>query len=525
MLTSKNTNKLSLFLTMRKKQATYLIIIISFIVLSTFGLQFYWNYQNFETSRKATEEEIKTLFEQSITQYFEEQSKRDVVSFLSEDIKFSSADFMTAIRIDTIFQKTIEKVKIKTDSVQQKSKNNKLKSFHFESASSESKLPVIKDSLLNLSQSAIRDSFMKPQILVLKGQKAIDSIGDLNRFKNRIVISMSRDSLDYAQLDSLIQNNLLGNQLPIGWQLYHTKHDTLRFPVEKIMSQFPNSFQSKSSFVNKNESIEIQYNLPQSIIFKKIGVEILLSFLLSIIILFFLIYLLQIIKKQQKMDAYKNEFISNMTHEFKTPITTIKTALEGLTHFNQENNPVKTAQYLEISNHQLDKLNLLVEKILETSTLKTTQVQIQNESINMDGLLDKIVSKYQTITTKKIFVETKNTNILLKSDAFHVEQILSNLVDNAVKYGGNKVLLAMEYRENKLYIHCKDSGKGIEKSEQKKIFEQFYRVSHGNQHDVKGFGIGLFYAQTMAMKLGGNLTYQAQPLSTFTLTLPHEFSH
>jgi flagellar basal body-associated protein FliL len=187
---------------MKKKQSIFIISFIVLLAMSTFALQFYWNVQNFENSKKATEEEIKTLFEQSITQYFEEQSKRDVVSFLSEEIKFSTDDFMTAIRIDTIFQKTIEKVKIKTDSVQQKPKSNTLKSFHFESASSETKLPAVKDSLLYPSISEIRDSFMKPQILVLKGQKAIDSLGDLTRFKNRIVISMSRDSLDYKQLDS-----------------------------------------------------------------------------------------------------------------------------------------------------------------------------------------------------------------------------------------------------------------------------------------------------------------------------------
>jgi two-component system phosphate regulon sensor histidine kinase PhoR len=143
----------------------------------------------------------------------------------------------------------------------------------------------------------------------------------------------------------------------------------------------------------------------------------------------------------------------------------------------------------------------------------------------MDEMLEKIVSKYQTITTKKILIETTNTNILLNSDAFHVEQIISNLIDNAVKYGGKQIILSIEVQENKLYINCKDSGKGIEKSEQKKIFEQFYRISNGNQHDVKGFGIGLFYAKTLAQKLGGNLTYKEEPQSTFTLTLPYEFSH
>lgn len=90
---------------MRKKQATYLIIILTLIVLSTFGLQFYWNYQNFENSSKATNEEIKTLFEQSITHYFEEESKKNVISYLSIEEDHSSLEFMDAIKIDTVLKK------------------------------------------------------------------------------------------------------------------------------------------------------------------------------------------------------------------------------------------------------------------------------------------------------------------------------------------------------------------------------------------------------------------------------------
>lgn len=513
---------------MQKKHSILIITCIALVALFTFALQFYWNYQNYQASRISTQEEIHQLLEKSISMYFEEQSKKDMVSFLSEEVKFSTDDFLSAIRIDTLFKEKTQKINY--DSLPKFPETNNIQ---FKSASSDSNNNTSFE-IKNLSKVAVssinaitvtRDSASKPKIIVLKGQKSIDSIGDLTRFKNRIVISMSRDSLNYAQLDSLIQNNLLGKQLPIDWQLYHIKDDTLRFPVEKILSQFPNIFQSKSSFVNKNESIEIQYNLPQSIIFKKIGVEILLSFLLSIIILFFLIYLLQIIKKQQKMDAYKNDFISNMTHEFKTPITTIKTALEGLTHFNQENNPEKTAKYLQISNEQLEKLNLLVEKILETSTLKSTQWKLEYEVLDLQMLLEKIVLKFKTLSNKEIVIQNPFPSLKIQTDAFHVEQILSNLLDNAVKYGGNKIVFSVTHNSQEIQIHCADNGKGIEKSDQKKIFEQFYRVSKGNQHDVKGFGIGLFYAQNMAQKLGGNLLYQNQTLPTFTLILPHEQSH
>ena len=505
---------------MRKKQATYLIIILTLIVLSTFGLQFYWNYQNFENSTKATNEEIKTLFEQSITHYFEEESKKNVISYLSNEEDHSSLEFMDAIKIDTVLKKL---------DANQNNKNHKKTSlrnvsvsfkeiesdFEFQKTQKEVSIPKKIKTKKNENK----------KIIVLHGQKALDSIGDFTRFKNRIVISMSKDIINYKNLDSLINRNLTNKKLYLQTQLWHAKNDSVHYPEADMIKKLPFHYTYQSSFINKNENLEVYYDLPQSIIFRKIGIEILLSLLLSLIILFFMIYLLQIIKKQQKMDSYKNEFISNMTHEFKTPITTIKTALEGLTYFNMENNPKKTIQYLEISNHQLDKLNLLVEKILETSTLKTTQIQIQNDAINMDEMLEKIVSKYQTITTKKILIETTNTNILLNSDAFHVEQIISNLIDNAVKYGGKQIILSIEVQENKLYINCKDSGKGIEKSEQKKIFEQFYRISNGNQHDVKGFGIGLFYAKTLAQKLDGNLTYQEEPQSTFTLTLPYEFSH
>jgi two-component system phosphate regulon sensor histidine kinase PhoR len=214
-----------------------------------------------------------------------------------------------------------------------------------------------------------------------------------------------------------------------------------------------------------------------------------------------------------------------MTHELKTPITTVKAALEGISNFNTDKDPVVTEKYLNISNEHLNKLNTLVEKILETATLKTNSVVITREVIPMDSFLSKITEKFRSITSKTILLETTGHPVEIISDPFHVEQMISNLMDNAIKYGGDIIWLKLSHNDKNIILQCVDNGDGIDKDQQKKIFNQFYRVPKGNKHDIKGFGIGLYYAKTMAHNLGGTLVYQAFPYPTFLLTLPYEPTH
>jgi two-component system phosphate regulon sensor histidine kinase PhoR len=147
----------------------------------------------------------------------------------------------------------------------------------------------------------------------------------------------------------------------------------------------------------------------------------------------------------------------------------------------------------------------MVEKLLETASLNTDKLNLNKEEINSVELLKTNIEKHQIATDKEIIFTANQEIILAYVDVFHFENAISNLIDNALKYGGNKVEVAIVQTPKRIEITVEDNGLGIEKSQREKIFEQFYRIPKGNIHDVKGFGIGLYYAKKIIEKHNGTL--------------------
>ena len=142
----------------------------------------------------------------------------------------------------------------------------------------------------------------------------------------------------------------------------------------------------------------------------------------------------------------------------------------------------------------------------------------------MVDLITEIVKKYQFISSDKtISFSSTIDNLQVSVDAFHFENAISNLVDNAIKYGGNNIKIYLKSNLNNIEISVTDDGNGIEKNHQEKIFEQFYRIPKGNTHDVKGFGIGLYYSKKIIEKHGGKISVSSNPKTTiFKILLPNE---
>ena len=257
---------------------------------------------------------------------------------------------------------------------------------------------------------------------------------------------------------------------------------------------------------------------------KRSSSGILLSFILSLLIISCLFYLLKIIKQQKELATIKNDLISNITHEFKTPIATISTAIEAIENFNVLEDKVKTKKYLGISSVQLEKLHQMVEIILETATLDSEQLLLKKEKIDSIHLIQKIVAKHQLLCNfKTIHFQSNTDTIFINADAFHLENVISNLIDNAVKYGGNTIEININSNEKFTEISVSDDGNGIEKNQQERIFEQFYRVPKGNTHDVKGFGIGLYYCKKIIEKHQGTIAVNSSKKQTiFKIQLPNE---
>jgi two-component system phosphate regulon sensor histidine kinase PhoR len=231
-----------------------------------------------------------------------------------------------------------------------------------------------------------------------------------------------------------------------------------------------------------------------------------------------------VIKHQKQIAEIKNDLISNITHEFKTPIATISAALESMNNFNAIEDTTKARQYINMSTLQLAKLTNMVEKLLETASLESNKLDISKESTNICELIELAVNSFKNQHPEKTFIFNKDHDtIMAQVDVFHFENAINNILDNAVKYGGDLIEVIIKTKKNHIEIDISDNGNSLKPSDKERIFDKFYRIPKGNTHDVKGFGIGLFYSKTIIDKHGGSIDLNLSNFkTTFTIKLPYE---
>ncbi len=250
-----------------------------------------------------------------------------------------------------------------------------------------------------------------------------------------------------------------------------------------------------------------------------------LTFMLALVFSFY--YTISTIFQQKKLSEIKNDFISNMTHEFKTPISTISLACEVLSDSTVEKSPDRVSKYVKMIGDENKRLSLLVENILQTAILDKGQFRLKLQQIDIHTLIE------QTITNIKLQVENKDGEIstklnaqrtLVDGDRVHITNIIFNLIDNALKYSRERPEIEISTRndDDGVFITVKDNGIGISKENQKRIFDTMYRVPTGNIHNVKGFGLGLSYVKAVAEKHGGSISVNSElnKGSAFTVFLP-----
>ena len=176
-----------------------------------------------------------------------------------------------------------------------------------------------------------------------------------------------------------------------------------------------------------------------------------------------------------------------------------------------------------MSSQQLEKLNLMVEKLLETATLDSNNLELNTETIDVVTLLNDLSRRYKIQYPEKEFnTSLKFEHLETKVDSFHFENALNNILDNAVKYGGDIISIDLIPKEKNFEILISDNGNTLSKANKDRIFEKFYRVPKGNTHDVKGFGIGLYYTKSIVEKHGGSIDINlSKDLTTFKITVPN----
>lgn len=233
--------------------------------------------------------------------------------------------------------------------------------------------------------------------------------------------------------------------------------------------------------------------------------------------------------RQKKLSEMKSDFMNNMTHELKTPVSTISLAAQMLKDGSIMKSPEVFKHISGVINDETERLSFQVEKVLQMSLFEKQKATLKFKDLEMNDIVATVANTFQIKVEKfggHIDIDLQATEDLIKADKMHITNVLFNLLDNAVKYRREDIPLELMIRTwntgNKLNISVEDNGMGMKKDDTKKIFDRFYRISTGNRHDVKGFGLGLAYVRKIVLDHGGTIKADSElgVGTKFRITLP-----
>lgn len=475
-----------------KAKYTYILIVLSLLVST--GLQVVWLQQLFEAQQKQFKDEIESLVSRTAqtNMYYSLTIFKDPGNLLLAKQLFLSPQW--------------EQLRLAFD-------NMKIPGMHTSTS-----IIVDTDSTavtmgLNLKENS-KDKRRRP-VVTSTGKspeqlRLTDSLS-LVKMKKSLNASLKKIGINSKAYYSICSYNakVLKSDVPKG---------------------FKPAFTSRSYIYNIQDIYRCQLNLGSinSVVWYRMRYYLASSILMVLLTCTAFYFILKLLRSQQLYAAAKSDFTSNMTHELKTPIATVLVAMESIKKYNLINNPETLQNYLDISQHEMRRLDLMVEKALNSNSETEAEQPINLELYDVQSGLQQVINSMQ------LQLQSSGANIrfnLLEEPCFvygdpvHLTNIFYNLIDNAFKYSGNKLFLEIncKYDSEKITLSFKDNGPGIDKIYHKKIFERFFRVpSKGDTHDIKGSGLGLHYVKQIVEKHGGTIKVKSEPGNgtNFIITLP-----
>ncbi|HEV8285567.1 MAG TPA: HAMP domain-containing sensor histidine kinase [Chitinophagaceae bacterium] len=345
--------------------------------------------------------------------------------------------------------------------------------------------------------------------------------GNNNFFRFLYGVDSLQDSLKIPEIATAYKKRMEQEKLSIPFNI-------------AMIDKFADDNESDFSNVTIGFAHPVTYHLELGNTFpyliKRITLPILFSiFLVGVTILSFLMLYRNLIK-QRKLAELKNEFIGNITHELKTPIATVGVAIEALRNFNAIHDPQRTKEYLDISANELQRLSLLVDKVLKLSMFEKKEVELKKEPFDMHQLVDEVLSIMKLQFEKQqanVSVKTEGNDFTIEADRLHITSVLYNLLDNALKYSQENPVIEVKLSalpRDIIELKVSDNGIGIAKEYRQKVFEKFFRVPMGDKHNIKGYGLGLSYVSEIVKRHMGYITVDSElgKGTTFTVKLPRK---
>lgn len=353
-------------------------------------------------------------------------------------------------------------------------------------------------------------------------------------YSNQMIDAMSKQfhaimdkyiGFDMSVMDSVLNEHLSRRYIYpefVAVEVVNGK-DSVLFRNPKIPSH--SEYDTFRIIINPNEDVYYKaYITPltRHILSQMIGV-IVTIFLLMVAFAAAFRYLFRTVSRLRTIEEMKDDFVSNMTHELKTPISIAYAANDALLNYDTSNNPQKKTDYLTIAMKQLKHLGELVETILAVSMERRKTMTLKQEIINLPQLVEEIVEAQRMRADKNIAIEVcSEVDVKVTADKSHLSNVINNLIDNAIKYSGESV--AINILLTPFSLEIADNGIGIAPKNLPFIFDKFYRVPHGNRQDVHGYGIGLYYVKHIVEKMGWNISVKSKEGSgsIFKIQWSHE---
>jgi two-component system phosphate regulon sensor histidine kinase PhoR len=376
-------------------------------------------------------------------------------------------------------------------------------------------------------------------------QKVLQHIFRKAKFVNEMMVDLFRNNvyanpsqrIDFVFLDSIIQYELSQEDLPDEYRFmvqaddgepvkfdYDSKNYCL--DIDTNLTYYSRTDLFPSNLLDDKLTLHIFFPGKTSFILKEMMASLGLNLVLMLVIILTLVFLFRTIRIQHRLSELKNDFISNMTHEFKTPISTISLACEAMTDKSMMGDAAeKTRPYVKMINEENSRLSLLVESILQSNVMDKGKIKLKTEPIVLNELIFDLCQHADLrINSLGGLLNTDIGDTLMETEAdrMHLSNCLHNLVDNAIKYskGAPEVSISLQQVGESVVFKVSDKGIGIGKEHLGKIFDSLYRVPTGNVHNVKGFGLGLSYVKSIAVLHAWELDVESThgEGSTFALT-------
>lgn len=345
-------------------------------------------------------------------------------------------------------------------------------------------------------------------------------LSENSSYSNQMIDAMSRQfhvimdkyiPYDMAVMDSVLRNQLSNRFIYPDFLCVEVVNDKDSVICDNPKFKGESGYDSFRFNINPNEGIYYKaYMTPltRHIISEMSGV-IMTIFLLMIAFSLAFRYLFRTVSRLRTIEEMKDDFVSNMTHELKTPIAIAYSANDAILNYDDDSDPEKREKYLTIANRQLKRLGKLVENILAMSMERRKTMKLKPETVALRPFVEEIAAAQRMRSDKDISIDVVvDERSTVVADRIHLANVLNNLIDNAIKYSGESVAISVSGDDG--HISVEDNGIGIPAKAIPYLFNKFYRVPHGNRQDVRGYGIGLYYVKSILDRMGWSVSVKSR---------------